>query len=72
MSVNRCGSRGAGAWAPPLTPNFEAQFFAAATTPLRDVGKILLAPPPLTQILDPHLIRYLHLLLWGLRYHKYL
>ena len=29
---------------PPSTPNFEAQIFAAATTPLRDVGKNSLGP----------------------------
>ena len=40
--------------ADPGAPNFEAQIFAATATPLRDVGKIPLGPPP-TQILDPHL-----------------
>ena len=50
----RCRSRG-GPWGPgaPLTPHFEAQFFAAAATTLRDVGKISAA---LTQILDPHML----------------
>ena len=41
---NRCGFRGA--WPPPPPiPNFEAQIFAATATPLRNVGKISLAPP---------------------------
>ena len=39
----------------PLTPNFEAQIFAATATSLRGVGKISLWLPPDT-ILDPHLI----------------
>ena len=47
------GGRG-GARRPPPNPHFEAQIFATAATPLRDVGKIS-AGPPLTQILDPHL-----------------
>ena len=47
---------GPGGLGPP-TPHFEAQIFAAAETPLCDVGKIS-AGPPLTQILDPHLSRY--------------
>ena len=40
-----CGSRGGG----PGPPNFEAQIFAAALTPLCDVSKILLGPPPLNK-----------------------
>ena len=44
-----------GARAPPLNPHFEAQISAAAATPLRDVGQISVSPPPLTQVLDPHL-----------------
>ena len=40
------GPRGPGP--PPLTPNFEAQIFAASATPLRDVGKISAGPPPYT------------------------
>ena len=31
---------------PPPTPNFEAQIFATAATPLRDVDKISVGPPP--------------------------
>ena len=35
-----------GGWGPaPLTPHFEAQIFATAATPLRNVGKISAAPP---------------------------
>ena len=52
--VDLGGGGGLGARVPPPTPNFEAQIFAAAATPLRNVGKILLGPP-LTQILHPHL-----------------
>ena len=40
------GGGGLGARAPStLTPHFEAQIFAAATTPLHNVGKISAAPP---------------------------
>ena len=36
---------GGGLGPAPPTPHFEAQIFAAAVTPLRDVGKISPAPP---------------------------
>ena len=38
---------GGGIWGPSPPPNlnFEAQIFAATVAPLRDVGKISLAPP---------------------------
>ena len=36
---------GGGGGCPPPTPNFEAQIFAAAATPLHNVSKILLGPP---------------------------
>ena len=42
---------GGGGWA----VTFEVQIFAAAATPLHDVSKISLGPPPPSQILDPHL-----------------
>ena len=29
----------------PMAPNFEAQIFATAATPLRNVGKMSLGPP---------------------------
>ena len=48
--LTRCGSRGGGglgARPPPPTPQFEAQIFADAAIPLRDVGKISPGPPPL-------------------------
>ena len=45
-----CGLReriwGGGAGSTTLTPNFEAQIFVIAVTPLRDVGKISPTPPP--------------------------
>ena len=40
------GGGGAGGPGRPLTAHFEAQFFAAAATPLRNVGKISAGPPP--------------------------
>ena len=43
---------------PSADPNLEAQIFAVAATVLCDVGKISLAPPPLTPVLDPHLNSY--------------
>ena len=56
-SYAKRGSLGAGAdlgggpWGPaPLTPHFEAQIFAAAATPLHNVGKISAAPPPYTNL----------------------
>ena len=52
--LGRCGSRG-----DPRSnrPQCWGQIFVAATTLLCNVGKISLAPPPpLKQILDPHLL----------------
>ena len=46
--MNKSGADLRGGGGPPPTPNFEAQIFRIVATPLRDVGKIQLRPPPYT------------------------